>query len=67
MGKSPNFKAIVKIGDKRWANIGAGWSKDDKVSIQLDQTPVPQNGKMRFLLVPNTKKVAAAEPKAVEA
>ncbi len=59
-GKKPNFRAIVKIGEKRWANIGAGWTNNDKVSVQLDQTPIPANGKMKFLLVPNTPRNAAA-------
>jgi hypothetical protein len=59
-GKKPNYRAIVKTGEKRWANIGAGWTNNDKVSVQLDQTPIPSNGKMRFLLVPNTQRKSAA-------
>lgn len=61
-GKMPNFRAIVKVGEKRWAKIGAGWANNDKISVQLEQTPIPANGKVRFLLVPNVAKKAAAAP-----
>ncbi|HIJ99056.1 TPA: hypothetical protein H1005_03865 [archaeon] len=61
MGNAPTHRAIVKVGDKRWSNIGAGWAKADKISVSLDHTPVPENGKMRFLLVPSTKRTAAGK------
>ncbi len=54
MGNLPDFKAVTKVGDKRWNDIGAGWKKDDKVSIQLNTSPIPAKGKINFLLVPNS-------------
>ncbi len=61
MGNKPNLRAIVKVGEKRWNSIGVGWKNEDKISVSLDQTPVPANGKIKFLLVPNTPKKAAVE------
>ncbi|HIK02684.1 TPA: hypothetical protein H1012_02450 [archaeon] len=60
MGDKPNMRAIIKVGEKRWNNIGAGWAKGEKISVSLDQAPVAENGKIKFLLVPN-------RPKPVEA
>ena len=49
-----DYKAVVKTGDKRWDEIGAGWSKEDgNISLQLKVAPLPSEGKVNFLLVPN--------------
>lgn len=54
MGKAPEFRAVTKVGDKRWEEVGAAWCKDDgKVSVQLKTSPIPSGGKINFLLVPN--------------
>ena len=53
-GNKPDFRAVTKVGEKRWSNIGAAWIKDKgNVSIALDFAPVPARGKYSFLLVPN--------------
>ena len=56
-----DYRAIVKVGEKRWANIGQAWnvkgvSGVDKIRVELEQMPVPENGKIRFLLVPDVRK-----------
>jgi|TARA_Y100000310_G_C20684867_1_gene818336 hypothetical protein len=52
-GQKPDFRAVSKIGEKLWTNIGAAWIKDKgNVSISLDFTPAPNSGKYSFLLVP---------------
>ncbi len=61
MGNFPNYRAIVSVGEKKWDRIGAGWSKGEKISIRLDSVPPLRNGKMDFLLVPNTRRAAATE------
>lgn len=53
MTNKPDYKAVVKTGDKFWSNVGAAWKKEDKVSVLLNVAPLPDNGKMSFLLVPN--------------
>lgn len=53
-GKKPEFKAVTKIGEKRWRELGAAWVKEDgKVSVQLTTAPIPEKGKINFLLVQN--------------
>lgn len=50
MGNKPDFRAVVNVGDKVWDEVGAGWSKNNgNVSIQLNVTPIPKDGKMSFL------------------
>ena len=63
-GRTPDFRAVSKTGDKRWEKIGAAWAKGDKVSVQLNMTPVPLNGRMNFLLVPYNGRKQAAETEA---
>jgi len=56
-GNQPDFKAVAKISDKLWKDIGAAWIKDKgNVSISLNFAPAPNNGKYSFLLVPNNGK-----------
>lgn len=56
-GEKPDFRAVVRIGEKRWNEIGAAWVKDSgNVSIALNVAPIPNQGKYSFLLVPNGKK-----------
>ena len=53
-GKQPDFRAVTKIGEKRWRELGAAWGRDDgKLSVQLTTAPIPAKGKINFLLVPN--------------
>ena len=53
-GNKPDFRAVTKVGEKRWEDIGAAWIKDKgNVSISLNFTPAPEKGKYSFLLVPN--------------
>lgn len=54
MANIPDFRAVVKTGEKRWEKIGAAWKKDNKVSILLNIAPIPDNGRISFLLVPNS-------------
>ena len=56
MAKKPEFRAVVKTGEKYWDDIGAAWQNDDKIGVQLKFAPIPTNGKMSFLLVPNVPK-----------
>ena len=56
MPNTPNYRVVTKVGDKRWEKIGAGWIKKDNISIQLNVAPIPNNGKINFLLVPNEPK-----------
>ena len=53
MGSAPDFSAIVKTGEKRWEKIGAAWKRDGKISILLRVAPIPDSGRISFLLVPN--------------
>jgi len=56
-GNKPDFKAVVKVGEKCWTDIGAAWIKDKgNVSVQLNFSPAPSNGKYNMLLVPNNGK-----------
>jgi len=56
MGNKPDFKAVTKIGDKLWRQVGAAWAKDEgKVSLSLDFMPLPTNGKVSILLVPQAE------------
>lgn len=52
MGKTPDYRAVTKVADKRWEEIGAAWAKEENISIQLKFNPLPQNGRVNFLLVP---------------
>jgi len=53
-GQKPDFRAVAKVGEKRWNTIGGAWIKDKgNVAISLDFTPAPTSGKYAFLLVPN--------------
>ncbi len=61
MGNFPTHRAVIKVGEKKWDRIGAGWLKGQNISIQLESVPpLLNNGKMSFLLVPATKKQATA-------
>lgn len=53
MANEPDYKAVAKTGDKFWSRLGAGWIKGDKVSVLLNVAPLPSDGKLSFLLVPN--------------
>jgi hypothetical protein len=53
MTNTPNFRAVVNVGDKRWEEIGAAWNKDKgNISLSFKAMPIPKNGKMNVLLVP---------------
>jgi len=53
MANLPDFRAVVKVGGKRWSEIGAAWIKDKgNLSVSLNFTPMPRSGKANFLLVP---------------
>lgn len=52
-GQLPDYRAVVKIANKRWDEIGAAWSKGENISVQLKFAPLPVEGKINFLLVPN--------------
>ena len=53
-GQKPDFRAVAKVGEKIWNDIGAAWIKDKgNVSISLNFAPASHNGKYSFLLVPN--------------
>ena len=56
-GAKPDMRAVIKVGEKRWTDIGAAWRKDTgNYSVSLNVTPSPNNGRYSFLLVPNGKK-----------
>jgi len=60
MGELPDFRAVVNIGEKRWREVGAAWSKrEGKLSLQMTTMPIPKNGKVNVLLVPNNGKETA--------
>lgn len=60
MGNMPTHRAIIKVGEKKWDRIGAGWLKGQNISIQLNAVPPLGNtGKMSFLLVPAAAKRSA--------
>ena len=68
MGDIPTHRAVVKVGEKKWDKIGAGWIKGQNISISLDAVPpLRNNGKMGFLLVPATAKRAAAQQEETKA
>ena len=68
MGDMPTHRAVVKVGEKKWDKIGAGWIKGQNISISLDAVPpLRNNGKMGFLLVPATAKRAAAQQEETKA
>ena len=54
MKELPDFRAVVKIGEKRWREVGAAWVKTEgKVAVRLQTMPIPKQGLATFLLVPN--------------
>ena len=63
MGNRPDMRAIVKVGEKQWDSIGVGWKNNEKISVSLDKAPiVSENGKIKFLLVPNNPKRTPVAP-----
>ena len=56
-GAQPDFRAVAKVGNKLWKDIGAAWIKDKgNVSISLNFVPASSQDRYSFLLVPNNGK-----------
>jgi len=54
MAKKPDFRAVVNLNDKFWREIGGAWMNDKgNFSVTLQMAPIPKDGKMSFVLVPN--------------